>query len=322
MPRDGVLIVGFGGPDRPEAVGPFMCNLMGREPSPDLVERVSARYAEIGGCSPLLEIAQNLADSVAVALSGLGRPMPVEVGMRYWEPYIADAIDTLAARGVERLAMVSLSPFTAEVTHGEYRAAVDEALRRHPGMEAFEAPLLSDISEFLELHAHAAAEALAALDHPSATLVFSAHSLPAGDVARDATYVRGLETAAGEIASRLGLPGGAHREVVRGISAFGSAEGPRTWLVAYQSKGARGGEWLGPDVDDVLGAIAAGPDPAAAIVPLGFATDHMETRYDLDVVARRRAEDLGVTFVRSKLPNAHHRLAGGIAQAVAETLPA
>ncbi|MRR10968.1 hypothetical protein EG835_00390, partial [bacterium] len=127
MPRDGVLIAGFGGPDSPESVGPFMCNLMGREPSPELVELVRARYEQIGGCSPLLEIAQNLADGVAVALAEAGTQMPVEVGMRYWEPYIDEAVDSLASAGVTRVVMVSLSPYEAAVTHGEYRSAVDAA---------------------------------------------------------------------------------------------------------------------------------------------------------------------------------------------------
>lgn len=321
MPRDGVLIVGFGGPDRPEAVGPFMSNLMGREPSPELVSRVSARYAEIGGCSPLLEIAQNLADGVAVALAELGRPMPVEVGMRYWEPFIGDAVDTLAAQGVERIAMVSLSPYEAEVTHGEYRAAVDEAASRHPRMQVVDAPLLSALPVFLDAQEHAAADALAGLDHPSAPVVFSAHSLPLADIERDDAYVRGLEVAAAEVARRLGLGAASRHEVLPGIEAFGSAEGPRAWLVAYQSKGARGGEWLGPDVDDVIDAVADSGGQAVAVVPLGFATDHMETRYDLDVVARRRAEGRGLGFVRSALPNAHHRMAEGIARAVTEILP-
>lgn len=313
--------MGFGGPDRPEAVGPFMCNLIGREPSPELVSRVSARYAEIGGCSPLLEIAQNLADGVAVVLASLGRPMPVEVGMRYWEPYIGEAVDTLAAQGVERIAMVSLSPYEAAVTHGEYRAAVDEAVSRHAGMQVADAPLLSELPAFLEAQERAAAEALAGLDHPSAPVVFSAHSLPLADIERDDAYVRGLEAAAAELAQRLGLAPAARGEVLPGIEAFGSASGARPWLVAYQSKGARGGEWLGPDVDDVIDAVAAAGGHAVAVVPLGFATDHMETRYDLDVVARRRAEERGIEFVRSALPNAHHRMAEGIARAVVETLP-
>lgn len=320
MPRAGVLIVGFGGPDSPEAVGPFMCNLMGREPAPEVVARVRSRYEEIGGCSPLLEIAEELANRVASALEEDGSPIPVEVGMRYWEPFIADAVQRLADAGVERIAVVSLSPFEASVTHGEYRAAIEAALLGQPGITALDVPLLSELPAFLDLQTSSVAEALASLDVLDAPIVFSAHSLPLTDVRDGDPYVHGLEQAASAIAARLGLGTGTRAEVLPGIEAFGSGSGPRPWLVAYQSKGVRGGEWLGPDVDDAIEAIAASGGTAVAVAPLGFATDHMETRYDLDVVARRAAEERGLAFVRSALPNAHPAMAANIALAVRETL--
>ena len=320
MPRPGVLIVGFGGPDSPEAVGPFMCNLMGREPSPDLVARVRARYELIGGVSPLLLTAQDLADGVAVALASADDPMPVEVGMRYWHPSIAEAVAALACAGVEVVVMVSLSPYEAAVTHGEYRAAAEAASSEHPGMRVLDAPLLSGLPSFLDLQAASARAAVAELDAPSAPLVFTAHSLPLEDVARDDSYVRGLEAAADEVAARLGLGAGAKIEVFPGVEAFGSVDDGRTWLVAYQSQGARGGAWLGPDLHEVIDSIALQGLSGVAVVPLGFATDHMETCHDLDVIARARATDAGLLFSRSDLPNAHPALAAGIARAVRDVL--
>lgn len=317
-----MLIAGFGGPDSPEAVGPFMCNLMGREPSPELVARVCARYEEIGGSSPLLDIARQLADGLAAALEEQGAPMPVAVGMRYWEPYVAEAVDALVAQGVELVVMVSLSPYEAEVTHREYRSALDAALERHPGVHGVDAPLLSAVPAFMELQAGFAQEAIEALGMPSAPVIFSAHSLPMSDVERDPAYVRGLEAAADDVAARLGLPAGERGEVLPGIDAFGSAAGERPWLVAYQSQGARGGEWLGPDVDAVIAAAGNVSAGGVVVVPLGFATDHMETRYDLDVLSRRAAEQAGLAFVRSQLPNAHPALSAGIARAVVETVSA
>jgi len=57
MARTGVLLLGFGGPDSIESVQPFMCNLMGRVPSPELVERICGNYNTIGGRSPLVIVA-------------------------------------------------------------------------------------------------------------------------------------------------------------------------------------------------------------------------------------------------------------------------
>lgn len=318
MPRDGVVIVAFGGPDCLDAVAPFMCSLMGREPSPALVARTRARYEQIGGASPLHETARALAQSVSAALSASGEQLPVEVGMRYSAPLIADAVDSLAAQGAERIVMVSLSPYEAAVTHGEYRSALETAAKPR-GIEVLDAPVLSAIPAFIDLQTKAAEAALAEVSE-GVPIVFSAHSLPSADVEADDSYVRGLESAAADVASRLGLAHGDHAEVLPGIEAYGAAQGARPWLVAYQSKGARGGEWLGPDLDDVIDAVAAQNMPGIVVVPLGFATDHMETCYDIDVVSAGRARERGIAFVRSALPNADPVLADGIARAVRETL--
>ena len=278
MPAVGVLITGFGGPDCPEAVGPFMCNLTGREPSAEVVERVARRYEAIGGCSPLVRIAGELGDAVKADLARHGHDAVVEVGMRYWEPYVADAVDRLAAADCERIVVAALSPFESAVTHGQYRAAVDAALEKHPGITTSEAPLLSELPAFVAVHARAARVASEALDDSGCPIVFSAHSLPCAEVVVDDSYVRGLERCADEVAAALELERGALRADLFGAAeAYGCASGRRPWVVAYQSKGLRGGEWLGPDVDDVIDAIAAAGYNGVVVVPLGFETDPAET---------------------------------------------
>src|SRR5574340_504938 len=173
MPKLGVLITGFGGPDSPEAVGPFMRNLTGREPAPEMVARVASRYEAIGGSSPLTRVAGELAEAVRVALGSLGIDVAAGVGMRYWAPYVVDAVDGLAEAGVSHLVWVGLTPFETRVTHGEYRAAVEEAVARHPGMRADEGPLLSTLPAYAALHGEAARVALEHVTDESAPIVFS-----------------------------------------------------------------------------------------------------------------------------------------------------
>ena len=317
MPKAGVLITGFGGPDCLEAVGPFMCNLMGREPSDEMVARICARYDAIGGSSPLVRIASELAEAVHDALLKRGRNLPVEVGMRYWDPFVKDAVHRLVGAGVTRIVLVTLSPFETQVTHGEYRLALDEALQEHPEVTTVEAPLLSELPAFVELHADAAAAALDKIGAPDTVVVFSAHSLPQADALADDRYVSGLRTAVDTVAASLGLPAGVDgTEVLLGIVAYGTAMGEHPWLLAFQSRGVRGGEWLGPDTDDAIAAAAASGRGGVVVVPLGFATDHMETLYDLDVAAATRAAATGIAYGRSAVPNADSRLAAGIADAV------
>ena len=317
MPKVGVLITGFGGPDCLEAVGPFMCNLMGREPSDEMVARVCARYEAIGGSSPLVRIASELAEAVHDALAERGQDLPVEVGMRYWDPFVSDAVDRLVASDVTRIVLVTLSPIETQVTHGEYRTALDEALQEHPGVTTVEAPLLSELPAFVRLHAAAAAVALGEVSAPDAAVVFSAHSLPQADADADDRYVHGLRAAADAVAASIGLPAGAEgTEALPGTVAYGTAGGEHPWLLAFQSKGVRGGEWLGPDTDGAIAATAASGRSGVVVVPLGFATDHMETLYDLDVVAAARAAEAGIAYSRSAVPNADPRLAAAIAESV------
>jgi ferrochelatase len=71
----------------------------------------------------------------------------------------------------------------------------------------------------------------------------------------------------------------------------------------YQSKGARPGAWLGPYLDALLEGAALLEAPGAVVCPIGFMTDHMETLWDLDIVAKKRAAELGIPFVRAAVPN-------------------
>jgi len=315
MAHAGVLLVGFGAPDSLEAVGPFMRRLTGRDIPDAALALVKARYEAIGGASPLARIAADLVEAIAAAMRDSGCPLPVEVGMRYSEPLIDDAVERLLAAGADEIVLVALSPHVARVTHGEYRSAVAAAVGGRAVI--VEARPLFELGAYSRLHAQAAASALRSVPG-TPLIVFSAHSLPLVDVAEDDSYVRGVEVSAGEVARALGLGAGAVSEVLPGITAFGSPgrAGTHPWLVAYQSEGIRGGEWLRPSLSEVIDVAASAGHDGVAVVPVGFATDHMETLYDLDIVARERARGAGIAYVRSAVPNASRELARAIADDV------
>lgn len=311
MTRSGVLVMGFGGPDSLEAVAPFMCNLMGREPSPELVERVCARYEAIGGSSPLNRIA---AEYAAALEAELGRP--ARVGMRYWQPYIAEGLDELHSLGADTILTVSLSPFESRVAQGAYREALETAMQDLDIAETIEAPQLAQLPVFAELHAEALADALAGATG-RALVVFSAHSLPESDLVKDDPYVSGLRDTADSVAAILGWSGGVpDGGSVGGVRGYGDTGAAQPWLVAYQSKGQRPGAWLGPDLDEVLRAAPGDGFDSVVVSPIGFATDHMETLYDLDIVAADAARAAGIAFARAAVPNAHPRLIAGIAESI------
>ncbi len=323
MAPTGVLVLGYGGPDSIEAVRPFMCNLMGREPSDELLQRVCRRYLTIGGSSPLLGIAKSIAEKLSEDLAEKGHDVVVTVGMRYWNPYIPDAMQGLKDAGCEKIVTLSLSPFESKVAVHKSREVVHE-VAEGLGLEIVEAPLVGTLPDFDEYLAGATAYGLTQLEPNEGALVaFTAHSLPLSDLQENDPYVAGLERTAQAVAERLGLmlgTEGAGGPLFESFRAFGSVAAPRGWFLVYQSKGAKPGDWLEPSLDDLIDACVEVGVPAICVCPIGFLTDHMETLYDLDVVAADKALTADMEFVRAPVPNDDAGVVAAMAELVAGLL--
>lgn len=321
MARTGVLITGFGGPDSLDAVVPFMTNLMGREPSAELAERIRRRYLAIGGASPLVSIASSLAEKLESAFAETGLEVPVRIGMAYWHPLVAQGLADLVALGCTRVVVLSLSPYESKASSGACRDAVCAASGAFDGLEIVEAPLISELPEFVDYLAGGCATAITDIKPSEGAIVaFTAHSLPVSDLVEDDPYVAGLRRTAEAVAEQLGMSAGhegAGEGMLGDFRAYGTTEYPRAWFLVYQSKGARGGEWLGPDLDELIEAASGSLVKALVVCPIGFVTDHMETMYDLDIDAAGKALDAGLEFMRSPVPNDEPSLVAGIVKAVA-----
>jgi len=304
--RPGILLTAFGGPDSIDAVEPFMEGLMGRVPSPETVARAQDKYRAIGGKSPLTDIALSIAAALEQRLSREHGPVPVRVGMRYWHPYIADSVRDLLDAGAGRIVMTSLSPFESKVACGAYRAAAHKVAEDLEISDVCETPSLHLAPEFREFLGHSLVHALEGAPGEQPLVVMTAHSLPVSDLSDDDPYVGGLREVADAVAAFAGL---AEARDIRGagplpgVSTFGALEGPVPWVFAYQSKGARPGAWLEPDLDLVLDVAARAGYDSVVVCPVGFATDHMETMYDLDIIAEEWARKLGLGFTRTRVPN-------------------
>ena len=299
-----------------------MCNLMGRTPSPELLKRICGNYHAIGGKSPLVDIANDIAEALSGRLRELGHDVPTRVGMRYWDPYIADSLRELAEEGCARIVTVSLSPFESKVASGQYRLAIAEALDSIGEIEVVEAPLVSELPAFADFLSESTLVALSGLASEDKALVaFTAHSLPVADLEADDPYIAGLRRTASAIAERLGWGeggDGAGEPLLPGFSAFGVAGPSQPWMLVYQSKGARPGEWLEPTLQDLIEAAKDENVASLVVCPIGFMTDHMETLFDLDKIAAAQASDAGLAFVRAPVPNDDELVVNALADAVAE----
>lgn len=318
--KTGILILGYGGPDSLEAIGPFMTNLMGREPSPELLERARLRYLSIGGESPLPGIVSSIRDQLQQALAAEDHEVQVAVGMRYWHPFIEEGVKELVDAGVSRIVGVSMSPFEAKITCGAYRTAVNDALSGVSDVEYVEAPSIATLVEYSELVAAGCLAALEKLDDSSGALVvFTAHSLPESDLVQDDPYVRGLRRVVDQVCEYLGYDHGTEPigdPILPGITTYGNLASRPPWVFAYQSKGQKPGVWLGPDLGDVIDAAVAAGYSAVVAVPVGFVTDHLETLYDLDIEAADRALTQDMEFVRAPVPNDSEHLVKGLVSLV------
>src|SRR5690606_7830174 len=73
---------------------------------------------------------------------------------------------------------------------------------------------------------------------------------------------------------------------------------------AWQSAGATPEPWRGPDILEVIRAVAeSGRADAVLVCPQGFVADHLEVAYDLDIEAAALAREVGIGFARTRVLN-------------------
>jgi ferrochelatase len=303
-PPDAVLLVAFGGPERPEDIRPFLQIVAaGRPIPPARLEDVVHHYEAIGGRSPLNALTRRQAAALADALAARGLALPVWVGMRNWHPFLHETLAEMKDRGRRRAVAVILSSLQTEASWARY---VDDvaAARDKVGADAPEvvfAPAWADHPRFVDAMADRTRAALAQVEparRAATRLVFTAHSVPVA-MAAGSPYAAQLEATARAVAARLGRGG---------------------WSVAYQSRsGSPRDPWLEPDVSDVIRAFAREGARDLVVVPVGFVCDHVEVLYDLDVEARRVAEAAGVGFHRAPAANDHPDFIAMLADLVERT---
>lgn len=304
---DAVLLLAFGGPERPADVRPFLARVArGRRIPPGRLEEVAGHYARMpGGRSPLNDLTRRQARALEAMLAGINLRLPVVVGLRHWTPSVADALAALADRGCRQAVGVILSAFRTEASWDRYIAEVAAARARRPGAPAVEfAPPFFDHPLFVRAVADRVRAALARVpagERPAVPLVFTAHSVPLA-MAGDSPYTSDFRTAAAAVAAALDHP---------------------RWSLAYQSRSGAPGEcWLEPDVGEVLARLAAGGARQVVVVPIGFVCDHVEVLYDLDVEARAAAGRLGLGFHRATAVNDHPAFLAALADLIQQRVEA
>lgn len=318
--KTGVILLNLGGPDSMGAVRPFLYNLFSDRKiirlGPAFLQKpiawsIAARrapktmkmYAQIGGGSPILDITNAQAKALEEALKGQieggSDPLKVYVGMRYWRPFIEDTLRQAYEEGVRRIVSLSLYPHYSRATTGSAEDNLREELGKYP-MEAafvsswFDHPLyiealVDTIRKRMEKFGAETGEGKAPL------VLFSAHSLPVSFIEEGDPYVDEIMGTIKAVAARSGIH----------------------WRLGYQSRSGPV-KWLEPSTEDVLRGLRKEGVREVLMVPISFVSDHIETLYEIDILYRGMAEEMGLKVRRTDSLNTHPLLIEALKELVVD----
>jgi len=285
----GVLLTNLGTPDAPErkAVRRYLAEFLS---DPRVVERPrwlwlpvlygiilnlrprrsAEAYAKIWSeeGSPLLAISRRLAKAVADALEQkVGATVPVALGMRYGNPSIESALESLRERGVSRIVALPLYPQYSSSTTGSTFDAIADVLTRWrwvPDLRFI--AHYHDDADYIEALA-ASVRAWREKNGAGDKLLLSFHGIPQRYFDAGDPYHCHCQKTARLLAAALDL------DADRMAISFQSRFGPEAWLKPY--------------TDETLNAWAKAGLRRVDVAAPGFAADCLET---LEEIAMQYAE--------------------------------
>jgi ferrochelatase len=319
---DGVLLLGFGGPEGHDDVIPFLRNVTAGRGIPDeRLEEVAHHYRHFGGVSPINQQNRDLTAALEAEIARRGLELPVYWGNRNWMPYVADALRDAHTDGRRRLLAIATSAYSSYSSCRQYREDLADAVAAtelageveidkvrqffdHPG---FVAPFVDGIREAIAELAERGITDLSA----EVEVLFSTHSIPDSDADRSGPPERGFGAGGAYVAQHTAVA-----ERIMTELGIGSA-----WQLVFQSRsGPPQVPWLEPDINDALQDLPARGRRAVLIVPLGFVSDHMEVLWDLDTEALETADGLGLVALRTATPGIHPAYVAGLVDLIEERL--
>ncbi|WP_436794165.1 ferrochelatase [Actinospongicola halichondriae] len=300
--HDAILLLSFGGPEGPDDVIPFLENVTrGRGVPRERLEEVAEQYRMFGGVSPINDQNRALLAALRAELDRRDVALPLHWGNRNWAPYVEDTMVELAAAGHRRVLALTTSAFSSYSACRQYLEDIERA-RATVGEDA---PVVDKIRPYWNHPGFVGAvteqvrDAVASAPE-GARLVFTAHSIPMS-MATTSDYEAQLRTTAAAV-----------------VDAVAAGQ---EWDLVFQSRsGPPQVPWLEPDIVDHLHALADRATEAVVVVPLGFVSDHMEVKFDLDTQAAEAAASLGITMVRASTVGTHPVFVSGLVDLIEQYL--
>ncbi|HWO02310.1 MAG TPA: ferrochelatase [Blastocatellia bacterium] len=321
--RIGILLFNLGGPETLEDVRPFLFNIF---VDPDIIrlpwralqkplawlistqrhKKSRGYYEQIGGGSPLRRITEEQARALEQTLAARNINARAYVGMRYWNPFIEEALDQIRRDQIDHLVVLPLYPQFSVSTTGSslnrMHAIAAETGHRLPPMSvvcSYEAD-----ADYVAAMAAAASEELARFpdQDPSKThILFSAHSVPVKYIDDGDPYLDHTKRTVELVMDRLGVS--------------------RPHTLSFQSK-VGPVEWLTPATNETIPRLAREGVSQLLLVPVSFVSEHSETLYEMDILYRGVADEAGIAhFRRVPTMNCRPAFIEALASLVERALP-
>lgn len=320
----GILLFNLGGPETQTDVRPFLFNLFSdpeivrlpiralQKPlawiiSTARVKKSAANYQLIGGGSPLRRITDEQAEALRAELQRRGIEAKVYVGMRYWYPFTAEALDQIERDGITDLVLLPLYPQYSVSTTGSSFKDFDALIAERKKLQAIQRRAINNwhtFDRYIEALASQVNERISEFPDPDPArihLLFSAHSVPVSYIENGDPYLRHTEETIQLVSEKLGNRFPVHL-------SFQSKVGPV--------------KWLEPSTDMKLREMKAAGVGQVLAIPISFVSEHIETLYELDILYKDLAEELGLTYRRVPAFNTDPRFIGALADLVTRQLPA
>lgn len=310
----GVILLNLGGPDSLQAVRPFLYNLFSdrniirlgtsflQKPLAYLIsafrfKKTEQMYSLIGGKSPIMDITTAQAQALENNLNSEFRMLNSElsfkvyVGMRYWHPFMEEVIQDIYKNGIKKVIALSLYPHYSLTTTGSSVKKIKEVLKVYPLeisyiLQWFDHPLYIKALVDLIKKGMKSFAIDPEIRNPKSEIdihvLFSAHSIPKKFIEQGDPYVDHIRETISAIAETI----------------------PLKWHLSYQSK-AGPVKWLEPSTENKLKELSANGIRNILVVPISFVSDHIETLYEIDILYKNMARELGIRLRRVNSLNVH-----------------
>ncbi len=289
--KTGIVLLNMGGPETLEDVHPFLYNLFSdrkiiklgppflQKPIAWYIARKRAPksrglYRQIGGGSPLIRISQEQAKKLETLLNQNG-DVVTTTAMRYCSPSADEAIAALAKHAVDRIILLPLYPHYSLATSGSSIVDFQEKLAASPlSKNIKELKVINDWPDhpaYIQCLVDRIENGLKEFDTNSVGILYSAHSLPVSLIEDGDPYVDHLNRTIKAIEAKTGK---------KGTLCYQSRSGPV--------------KWLSPGTSETIVNYAEKGCKNLLVLPISFVSDHVETLYEVDIMFKEEAREVGI----------------------------